>query len=69
MIKEPAIYTFHPRRTRNCVMIGVLNEGERFTRQLKRLTEFSCEADIIIADGGSTDGATGPESIAGQAQA
>ena len=59
----PIVHTFYPRRSRYCVMIGVFNEGQRFTRQLKQLAEFSCGADIIIADGGSTDGATAPDQI------
>jgi hypothetical protein len=69
MIKTPEIHTFGPRRTRYCVMIGVFNEGGRFTRQLRRLTEILCGADIIIADGGSTDGATLPDQIRDQVHA
>jgi glycosyltransferase involved in cell wall biosynthesis len=41
-----------------CVVIPVINEGERIKRLLKRLTDLqiSAIADIIIVDGGSTDG-------------
>jgi len=66
MSHSPVIHTFRPRRTRYCVIIGVLNEGQRFTRQLQQLAEASCEADIIVADGGSVDGATAPDQIANQ---
>jgi len=69
MVKEITIDTFHPRRTRYCVIIGVFNEGKRFTLQLERLAGASCRADIIIADGCSTDGATASQQIAGQVHA
>lgn len=41
-----------------CVVIPVINEGERIKSLLKRmmLNQISALADIIIVDGGSTDG-------------
>lgn len=41
-----------------CVVIPVINEGERIKNLLKRMTteQISSIADIIIVDGGSTDG-------------
>lgn len=41
-----------------CVMIPVINEGERIKSLLKRMEaeQISSIADIIIVDGGSTDG-------------
>jgi dolichol-phosphate mannosyltransferase len=41
-----------------CVVIPVINEGERIKRLLKRMEaeRISSIADIIIIDGGSTDG-------------
>lgn len=47
---------FGPRRTRYCVIVPVINEGERLRRQLVRMAPFAPLADIVIADGGSTDG-------------
>lgn len=46
------------KRTRYCVIIPVINEGEKIRKQLKRMKELglSDQADILIADGGSTDG-------------
>lgn len=43
---------------RYCVVIPVINEGERIQNLLKRMLEnkISSIADIIIVDGGSTDG-------------
>lgn len=41
-----------------CVVIPVINEGERIKRLLKRMEakQISSIADIVIVDGGSTDG-------------
>jgi glycosyltransferase involved in cell wall biosynthesis len=46
-----------------CVVIPVINEGERIRNLLARMTEFKISdlADIIIVDGGSTDGSLAPE--------
>lgn len=52
--------SFHPRTTRYCVCVFVLNEGERIARQLRRMQRHAADVDIIIADGGSTDGSLAP---------
>lgn len=49
---------FFPRRTQYCILIPVLNEGNRFCRELEQLSSFVELADIIIADGGSNDSST-----------
>ena len=41
---------------RHALVIPVLNEGERIRGQLRRLAELAPAVDIVIADGGSTDG-------------
>lgn len=43
------------------VIVFVINEGERIKRQLSVMKQFSGRIDIIIADGGSTDGSLAPE--------
>lgn len=47
-----------PRTTRYCVMIPVINEGERLINQLASMQRLqtSLHADVVILDGGSTDG-------------
>ncbi|MBN2447489.1 MAG: glycosyltransferase family 2 protein [Phycisphaerae bacterium] len=45
------------RRTRYCVCVPVLNEGQRIRRQLAAMQANSSVADIIICDGNSSDGA------------
>lgn len=54
---------FAPRRNRYCVAIFVLNEGDRIVAQLRRMEDAARHADIVIADGGSTDGAVNPERL------
>ena len=48
-----------------CVVIPVINEGERIKSLLARMFEFKVDgfADIIIVDGGSTDGSLALESL------
>lgn len=48
--------SFRPRSTRYCVCVFVINESERIHRQLARMQQYASLADIIVADGGSTDG-------------
>ncbi len=38
------------------LVIPVINEGERIRAQLQRIRSAAPDADVIIADGGSTDG-------------
>lgn len=54
-----------PRRTRYCICVFVLNEGERIRNQLKKMQATAPAADIVIADGGSKDGALEPGFLAG----
>lgn len=51
---------FFARRTRYCFCLTVLNEGDRLRAQLARMQPRAGLADIIIADGQSTDGSTAP---------
>ncbi|MFZ2545273.1 MAG: glycosyltransferase family 2 protein [Candidatus Saccharimonadales bacterium] len=45
-----------PKRNKYCVCVFVINEGERIQKQLKAMKKFAKQIDIIVADGGSTDG-------------
>ncbi|MFN3706498.1 MAG: glycosyltransferase, partial [Thermoflexales bacterium] len=48
-----------------CVVIPVINEGERIRRLLQRMAthRIADVADIIVVDGGSTDGSLALESL------
>ena len=52
-----AIHEFGNRQSRYCICIPVLNEGERIREQLRKMKTLGPPADVIIADGSSTDGA------------
>ena len=47
---------------RHCVVVPVINEGQRITSLLQRMAAQDVPrlADIIIIDGGSTDGSLAP---------
>jgi len=47
---------FTHRLTDYCIVIPVLNEGERILRQLEGMFRLKLNADLIIADGDSSDG-------------
>ena len=49
---------FCEKKSDYCLLIPVLNEGERIQKQLRSAFEFGVplQADIIICDGGSVDG-------------
>ncbi len=45
-----------PKASTYAICIPIINEGERIRTQLKKMRYLTAQADIIIADGGSTDG-------------
>ena len=51
---EEAIYA--PKAHKYALVIPVINEGERIRGQLSRIKEAQLAVDVIVADGGSTDG-------------
>jgi dolichol-phosphate mannosyltransferase len=48
------------KQTKYCILIPIINEGARIISELKRAQKHEIDklADIIICDGGSTDGCT-----------
>lgn len=57
------VFPFWERRTKYCVTVPVLNEGERLLGQLRKMRDIGIPAafDLLILDGGSTDGSTAQE--------
>jgi dolichol-phosphate mannosyltransferase len=44
------------KHTKYAVCVFLINEGEKIKKQLRKMATFAPAADIVIADGGSTDG-------------
>jgi glycosyltransferase involved in cell wall biosynthesis len=63
-LPEASIHEFNQNeRTKYCLIIPVLNEGERIRRQIARMRESFRSIDTYIVDGGSTDGSTTVEAL------
>jgi glycosyltransferase involved in cell wall biosynthesis len=56
---------YGPRRHAHALVIPVINEGERIRGQLLRIQAAGLPVDVIIADGGSSDGSLDPDIVAG----
>jgi dolichol-phosphate mannosyltransferase len=65
-IPRSLLHEFAPRSADAALIIGVFNEGDKFSRQLDALQAHRGCVDIIIADGGSTDGATSQAALSGR---
>ncbi|WP_017665049.1 glycosyltransferase family 2 protein [Porphyrobacter sp. AAP82] len=55
---ETALYA--PRVHAHALVIPVINEGERIRGQLARIAAAGLPVDVVIADGGSSDGSLDP---------
>ncbi|MEE4290000.1 MAG: glycosyltransferase family 2 protein, partial [Erythrobacter sp.] len=60
---EEAVYA--TKRHAHALVIPVINEGERIRGQLARIKAAGLPVDVIIADGGSTDGSLDPDFVRG----
>lgn len=51
---------YQPKKSKYCLCIPIINEGERIRLELERAQAYGIDqlVDIIICDGGSTDGCT-----------
>lgn len=52
-----------PRRHGHALVIPVIDEGDRIRAQLARIAAAAPPVDVVIADGGSTDGSLEPEAL------
>ena len=59
------ITEFAPRSSDYCLLIPVINEGARILTELGRAQKAGVDkmADIILCDGGSTDGSMKPDTL------
>ncbi|MBY0514563.1 MAG: glycosyltransferase family 2 protein [Gemmataceae bacterium] len=49
---------FAPRSADYCVCVFVINENGKLHKQLAAMRDHTANVDVVIADGGSTDGST-----------
>jgi glycosyltransferase involved in cell wall biosynthesis len=56
----PAFETheFGPKSADYCICVFVINENGKLHKQLKAMQAHAGHADVVVADGGSTDGST-----------
>lgn len=57
-VPEYEVTEIKPKYAKYCVCIPVINEGERILAQLERVKPFTDIVDVLLLDGGSTDGST-----------
>lgn len=50
-----------PRRRRWAICVFVINEGEKIRKQLHAMKDYAELVDLVVADGGSTDGSLSPD--------
>jgi dolichol-phosphate mannosyltransferase len=49
---------FSERSNEYCIVVFVINEGSRLASQLSKMTSYSDCVDVVVCDGGSSDGST-----------
>lgn len=66
-LPEHELIEFSCKKNPYLICIPVLNEGEKFKKQLRMMKEMQVgkAADLIICDGGSTDGSADPQMLKG----
>ncbi len=63
-VPDSTVTMLSARRSRHAVCLFVINEAERLHRQLAKMQAVDHGLDVVIADGGSTDGSTDPDRLA-----
>ena len=57
-------YEFDAKKNLYCICVFVINEGEKLLNQLKTMSSIcSGLVDVVVADGGSTDGSTNHDTL------
>ena len=63
---EFEIDEINKKKHKYCVCVFVINEGERIQKQLQKMKPLAEQIDIVVADGGSTDGSLGKGKLSAQ---
>lgn len=64
-VPEHERHVLADRRHRYALVIPVINEGERIRAQLRSVHAAGLPVDVVVADGGSTDGAVDADFLRG----
>ncbi len=59
-LPEFEVDEFSSKKNKYCICVFVINEGKKMQQQLQKMSKFSSMIDIVVADGGSTDGSLEP---------
>ena len=62
-VPQHTVTVLAPRRHDFALVIPVINEGARIVTQLERIAALAPPVDVVIADGGSTDGSLDFENL------
>jgi len=54
------VQEFSAKKHAYAICVFVINEGERVQKQLQRMKQYTDQIDVIVADGGRTDGSLEP---------
>jgi len=57
------IFTMKQKTSRYCVFVFAINEGDRLLNQLMKMKYLSEQIDIVVVDGGSSDGSISYENL------
>ncbi len=55
-VPDFTVESFIKKSNKYCICVFVINEGERIQKQLEEMSKYSDLIDIVVADGGSSDG-------------
>jgi glycosyltransferase involved in cell wall biosynthesis len=58
-------HVFSEKKAKWAVVVPVINEGQKFISQLANMQKYLDDCDLVIADGGSSDGSTDLETLKG----
>lgn len=64
-VPDYAVEAFREKRSDYCLLIPIINEGNRILTELERAQKGAVDGlcDIILCDGGSTDGSMEPQGL------
>ncbi len=62
-VPDHRVDAFRPKGSRHVVVLFVINEGEKVRKQLAGMRDLAERFDVVVADGGSTDGSLDAESL------